>query len=279
MHAATHTPSGQPPRLFSDSDAPPHSGHGGQADRSARPPASASADGDATTLLDLMYDGFYLLFLLKGKHPPQDAEIFRDRIKQFLTQFERGASRLHASAQDIYACKYAFCATVDEAMLMSGFKARESWQRLPLQVQFFGDQLAGELFFERLEELRSQGAARIQALEVFHMCLLLGFQGKYLLEGSEKLNYLTARLGDEIARMRGQSKGFAPHWAAPDRVRHQLKNEVPLWVIASVFGLVALLGFIGLRWQLTEHAKHALGEYHDIVQLAPQVAHITITLP
>ena len=256
------------PSLFG-SPSPNHTAHA----------APAAAPTEAHSLLDLMYDGFYLLFLLKGKHAPQDAEAFRERIKQFLTAFERGATRMNASAEDVYACKYAFCATVDEAVLMSGFKVKEAWQRLPLQVQFFGEQLAGEQFFEKLEELRRQGAPRVQAMEVFHMCLLLGFQGKYLIEGSEKLGYLTARLGDEIARIKGQGAGFAPHWAAPDRIQHQLKNEVPLWVVASVFGLMALLAYTGLRWQLGQHTSESLGQAHHIVQLAPQVAHITITLP
>jgi type VI secretion system protein ImpK len=249
---------------------------------SARAPTSRHEEGsssEAACLLDLMYDGFYLLFLLKAKHAPLDADTFRERIKQFLTAFERGATRLQADAEDVYACKYAFCATVDEVVLMSGFKVRDAWQRLPLQLQFFGEQLAGEQFFDRLETLRREGARRVQALEVFHMCLLLGFQGKYLLEGTEKLNYLTARLGDEIARMKGQGAAFAPHWAAPDKVQNQLKNEVPLWVVGSVFGLMALAGFLGLRWQLTEQTKQQLGQQHHIVQMAPQVAHITITLP
>jgi type VI secretion system protein ImpK len=231
------------------------------------------------SLLDRMYDGFYLLFLLKAKHAPIEAEVFRERVKQFLTAFERGATRIHAPADDVYACKYAFCATVDEAMLMSSFKARESWQRLPLQLQFFGEQLAGEQFFVKLEELRAHGATRIGALEVFHMCLLLGFQGKYLIEGTEKLGYLTARLGNEIAHLKGKRAAFAPNWAAPDKVSHQLKHEVPLWVIASVFGLLSVLGFVGLRWSLGQYTQQSLAAHHDIVQLAPQVASITITLP
>ena len=255
------------------------------ADASPRDVPAATGAGNPslatvpTRLLDLMYDGFYLLFLLRGKHPPEDADVFRDRIKQFLTQFERGASKLGATADDIYACKYAFCATVDEAVLMSSFKVRDSWQRLPLQVQFFGDQLAGEQFFLKLDDMRQQGAARLQALEVYQMCLLLGFQGKYLIEGSEKLGYLTVRLGDEIARMRGPSAGFAPHWAAPDRVRHQLKHHVPLWAVASLFGLMAAIAFVGLRWQLSEDTQARLGAHHHIVQLPPQAAHLTITLP
>jgi type VI secretion system protein ImpK len=242
-------------------------------------PPSLQQPSSATHLLDLMYDGFYLLFLLRGKHAPLNADVFRDRIKQFLTQFERGASKLGASPDDIFGCKYAFCATVDEAVLMSSFKIKESWQRLPLQVQFFGDQLAGEQFFLKLDELRHQGQPRQQVLEVYQMCLLLGFQGKYLIEGSEKLGYLTVRLGDEIARMRGQSPGFAPHWEAPDRVSNQLKHHAPLWAIASLFGLMASLAFIGLRWQLSEHTQARLDVHHHIVQLAPQSAHITITLP
>ncbi|HET8870304.1 MAG TPA: type IVB secretion system protein IcmH/DotU [Aquabacterium sp.] len=232
-----------------------------------------------SSLLDSMYDGFYLLFLHKARHAPTDADMFRERIQQFLTGFERQATRTGASADAIYACKYAFCATVDEAILMSQFKVKEAWQRLPLQVQFFGEQLAGEQFFHKLDQLRQAGTQQVHVLEVFHMCLLLGFQGKYLLEGSEKLNYLTARLGDEIAHMKGKRAAFAPHWQAPDRVVHQLKNEVPLWVVASVLGALALLGHIGLRTQLSSFTQRTLSEPQHIVQLAPQAARVTITLP
>lgn len=242
-------------------------------------PTSGSAPREARTLMDLMYDGFYLLFLLRAKQGPTDADTFRAQIKEFLTSIERGATRLGTSAEDVHLCKYAFCATVDELILMSQFKVRDAWQRQPLQLQFFGEQLAGEQFFVKLEALRREGAARIQILEVFHMCLLMGFQGKYILEGSEKLNYLTARLGDEIAHLKGTRAAFAPHWAAPDQVKNRLKNEVPLWVIGSVFALLGLLAYTGLSWQLTRQTEHDLAAYRDVVKLAPQAAHVTITLP
>ncbi|MBC7957461.1 MAG: DotU family type IV/VI secretion system protein [Cytophagales bacterium] len=242
-------------------------------------PTSGSTPREARTLLDLMYDGFYLLFLLRAKQAPGEAETFRSHIKEFLTGVERGATKLGSSAEDVHLCKYAFCATVDELILMSQFKVRDAWQRQPLQLQFFGEQLAGEQFFVKLEALRREGAARIQILEVFHMCLLMGFQGKYIIEGSEKLNYLTARLGDEIAHLKGSRATFAPHWAPPDQVTNRLKNEVPLWVIASVFALLGVLAFTGLRWQLARSTERDLAAYQDVVKLAPQAAHVTITLP
>jgi type VI secretion system protein ImpK len=260
-HAAT------PPSLFNGATPGPLSTHG------------ASSSREARTLLDLMYDGFYLLFLLRAKQGPADAEEFRSRIKEFLSSMERGAAKLGSSAEDVHLCKYAFCATVDEVILMSQFKVREGWQRQPLQLQFFGEQLAGEQFFVKLEAARREGVARIQVLEVFHMCLLMGFQGKYLIEGSEKLSYLTARLGDEIAHLKGTRAVFAPHWMPPDHVSNRLKNDVPLWVIASVFALLAVLAFTGMRWQLARHTERELAAYQEIVRLAPQAAHVTITLP
>jgi len=245
-------------------------------------PAPAREPGlvaEPSSLLDLMYDGFYMLFLLKNRHPPADAEAFRSRLREFLSQFERGCRRMNCDAEDVYNAKYAFCALVDETVLCSKFSIRDDWQLRPLQLEYFGEQLAGENFFERLEQLRRQGAAKLQVLEVFHMCLLLGFQGKYLLEGTEKLNYLTARLGDEITHLRGSASGFAPHAMAPDRVSHLLRNEVPLWVVGAVFALCGLLAFVGLRTLLDRNTEAQLAGYSQLVKLAPRAAHVTITLP
>ena len=58
--------------------------------------------------------------------------------------------------------------------------------------------------FEILEQLRSKGKARLASLEVFHYCLLLGFQGKYRIESIESLNHLVARVGDEIDYLKGK---------------------------------------------------------------------------
>ncbi len=111
------------------------------------------------------------------------------------------------------------------------------------------------------------------------MCLLLGFQGQYVLEGSEKINYLTGRLGDEIAHAKGKRASFAPNWAPPDRILHTLRNEVPLWVIASVFACLGLLAYLGLQWGLARQTRSDLAAYSQVINLPPQVANVTITLP
>lgn len=233
----------------------------------------------ARDLMDLLYDGFYMVFLLRNRHLPGGAAEFRERVKSFLAGFERGSQRLNAAAEDVFLAKFAFTALVDELALSPTLNLRADWERRPLQLELFGEQLAGEKFFEHLETLRTQGAAKLQVLEVFHMCLLLGFQGRYVLEGSEKLGYLTARLGDEIAHLRGKRAPFAPHALAPDRILHTLKHEVPMWAFAGVFALFGLLAFLGLHHWLSGQTEARLMQHSQLVQLAPQAAHVTITLP
>ncbi|USX11295.1 type IVB secretion system protein IcmH/DotU [Oxalobacteraceae bacterium OTU3REALA1] len=256
--------------------APPSLIPGGQP---AFSPAIAAGPGTEHTLMDLMYDGFYALFMLKNGNGPQANADFIAKMTQFLDDFSRGAKKQGASPDDIDNAKYAFCAAVDEIILRSPYGIRDAWERRPLQLVLFGDQLAGENFFNRLESLRARGSAHLQALEVFHMCLLLGFQGRYIIEGSEKLAYLTARLGDEIAHMKGKKSGFAPHAERPDQIIHKLRNDVPLWVLCSVFALIGALGYIGLRSMLGHSTETSMSAYNDVVKLAPKQANLTITLP
>lgn len=235
--------------------------------------------GHVQTLLDLLQEGFYLLFMLKNGSVPPGEAAFLDNITAYLADFDREARKLRAQGDDIDAAKYAYCAALDEIILSSQFPMREAWERRPLQLVIFGDQLAGEHFFDRLEALRSSGGARLPALQVFHMCLLIGFKGKYALDGGDKLAYLTARLGDEIAHIQGKSRGFAPQAERPDQIVHKLRSNTPVWAACALFGVCGLGAFIGLRASLSGDTQQALAGYHDLVKLAPRPAYVTITLP
>jgi type VI secretion system protein ImpK len=242
-------------------------------------PAPSTETSSPTTLMDLMYDGFYALFMLKNGNAPGNDGEFAARMTQFLDEFGRAAKKRGAASEDVDASKYAFCAAVDEIILRSRFTIAERWATHPLQMSLFGDQLAGENFFNRLEALRTRGSAHVQALEVFHMCLLLGFQGRFALEGTEKLGYFTSRLGEEIARMKGKRGGFAPHAERPDQVAHRLRNDLPLWVLGTVFALICALGYIGLRTTLARNTGTRMAAYNDVIKMAPRQANLTITLP
>lgn len=245
---------------------------------SARSDESAS-ERPAKSLVDLLYDGFYMLILLNNRSVPKDPDEFSGNIQKFLDQFERAAKKNNFNAEDIFDAKYAFCAAIDESVLSSKMNIRDVWERRPLQLVLFGDQLAGEHFFDKLEAARNGGASRINALEVFHMCLLIGFKGRYLLEGPEKLKYLTLQLGEQIAHIKGKAASFAPHWAAPDAISNAIKRDIPFWVITSVLALFGLVAYIGLDWHAGSTVQQTLSPFKNIVQLAPRAPTLTITLP
>lgn len=233
----------------------------------------------SASLVDLLYDGFYMVFLLRNRHIPTSADSLARHFKSFLDGFERDAKRLGSDPEAIYSAKYALCATIDEVILGSAFAIRAEWERSPLQLALFGDVLAGERFFDRLEQFRGNAAGKLEVLEVFHMCLLLGFKGRYLLEGTEKLGYLTAQLGEQIAHLKGKHKGFAPHWALPDRVSHTLTREMPLWVVGALTALMALGAYAGLQRHLGAQVVKRLDAYQGVISESSAVPRLVITLP
>jgi type VI secretion system protein ImpK len=199
---------------------------------------------------DLLEDGVYLLFLLRSGNPPNSAIEFNKRVDQFLTQFDKNARNFGKAQEAITDAKYAFCALMDEIILSSDFAIREDWERAPLQLRLFGEHLAGERFFDKLDMLRMDPVANVESLEVFHTCLLLGFQGKYLIEGSEKLSYLISRISQEITSARGGKAEFASNWKLPQRFQEYVRNELPMWLFFAVLGLVAAVVFFVYLWLL-----------------------------
>ena len=79
---------------------------------------------------------------------------------------------------------YALVALTDEVAINTPEPLRSYWMSQPLQLHYFGENVAGEGFFARLQALLSDGR-RIEVLRVYHLCLLFGFQGKYGFPGGD----------------------------------------------------------------------------------------------
>lgn len=240
-------------------------------------PASPAA---SRRLCELMHEGFFALALLREGHVPEaGGDGLRAALTAWLAGLAPAADRLGVDAEDLRLASFAFAALADEIVLGSSLPVRDAWRRRPLQLELFGEQLAGERFFEHLERLREQGPRRLALLQVFHLCLLLGFRGRYALDGAEALAWTTTRLGDEIARWRGGRVPLAPHAQPPDRPVHRLRRAWPAWASAAVVCGVALLAFGALQWDLARTADRALAPHRDVVRPLPELAHLTVTLP
>lgn len=117
-----------------------------------------------------------------GRERIADFDSFRRRMKAAFEEVERNAGVLNYDFHDIQVTHLAVVAFLDEAVLASSDPCRAQWSRLPLAQELLGQPTAGDVFFDRLEGLlrsRKDSAQLADILEVFLLCLLLGFEGRY----------------------------------------------------------------------------------------------------
>ena len=149
-----------------------------------------------------------------------NAESFRAQIKQALRVAEQEARSGGCSAEDVKQAVFALVAFLDESALSCRNPAFADWARLPLQAEMFGHQLAGEVFFQELQKTlnRTDSAETADLLEVYYLCLLLGFKGRYAAGGD--LRAIMAGIQEKIWRVRGPSGALSPRGGIPaDAVR------------------------------------------------------------
>jgi type VI secretion system protein ImpK len=151
-----------------------------------------------------------------------NAESFRADMKKHLRAAEHEARQRGYSPEDVKQVIFALVAFLDESVLSSRNPAFADWPRLPLQAELFGHQLAGEIFFQELQKVlnRPDSHEVSDLLEVYCLCLLLGFKGRYAAGGSGDLRGLISAAQEKIRRVRGASHTLSPRGMIPaDAVR------------------------------------------------------------
>jgi type VI secretion system protein ImpK len=157
--------------------------------------------------------------LRSNRQAVSDSEAFRGHMRNALKTAESEGVRRGYQPEDVRQALFAVVGFLDESALNSNNAAFSDWARRPLQEEMFGGHFAGEVFFDNLE--KSMGAREsadlADLLEVHHLCLLMGYEGRYRISGREALRPLTEGVGDKIRRIRGGPGPLSPNWAPPSQ--------------------------------------------------------------
>jgi type VI secretion system protein ImpK len=175
----------------------------------------------------------------------------RPAFEQMLEDLEQRGRTLRFGDKQLQDVKFALAAFIDETILTNNFPLREEWEKVPLQLQYFGEHLAGIKFFERLDDLKKHAEAEADTLEVYYLCLLLGFKGKHKVYMEEELKGVIAGVANELTRVgRLQQSELSPHWRADDQPEPPPDTGLPLWVkVGAGIGLgVVVLIYIALNF-------------------------------
>ena len=207
-----------------------------------------------------------------------NSQDFRASIRAALKAAMEQAKALGYSSESNQLAFFAVVSLLDESVLKLQSPAFADWAQRPMQEEMFGHNRAGEVFFDNLRTLvaRQDSQETADCLEVYCLCMLLGYKGKYAL-GAGVTAYLSGqgnggasaqRPGGEIQalirqarekvdRIRGQAS-FLPD--APTPQVKQIATVDPwsraLGIAALVLFAITLLAFGGFWFALSSGASH-----------------------
>ena len=179
------------------------------------------------------------------------------RLTREIQSFEREAKQLSLPQETVLTARYLLCSVVDEIVLSTPWGTASGWSQHSLLSLFHKDTFGGEKCFQILQRTLETPGSHIELLELFYLCLSLGFQGKYRLvpRGYEQLEQIRDNLYRTIESHRPpMDRDLSPRWQGCVERKTRLIQYIPLWVIASVvFGVLATT-FSGYRWWLYQSA-------------------------
>src|SRR6476620_7846999 len=170
-----------------------------------------------------------------------DAESFRHQVREAIKTSAEEARRRGYSGEDIQLATFAVIAFLDESILNMHNPVFADWPRRPLQEEYFGHHVAGEIFFQNLDKImqRNESQDMGDLLEVYQLCMLLGFAGRHSIGGRGELQARIQSTGEKIHRIRQSSFDLSPAWALPsDPIRASGKDP---WVKRLMFATAAVL--------------------------------------
>src|SRR5215813_1599967 len=194
--------------------------------------------------LALLYDAILtsVVRLQASRQHIPDAESFRRRIKGTLQEIEQISVPAGYDGHDIRDTHFAVVALLDSVVLHSNDPVRSDWERRLLQEELFGQTDAGVVFFEKLAHFQSRRDSEQLAniLEVYLLCLLLGFEGRYSGGLRGELESIIERTRRRIDKIRQPSRHISPAGMLPTDPAPQISQDRG----SDRFRLIALASII-----------------------------------
>ncbi|WP_444929353.1 type IVB secretion system protein IcmH/DotU [Microbulbifer sp. SSSA002] len=189
------------------------------------------------------------------------------RLTTEIQSFEQEAKRLALTPESVLTARYLLCTVVDEVVLTTPWGTASGWSQHSLLSLFHQETFGGEKCFAILQRMLETPASHLELLELFYLCLSLGFQGKYRLvqRGHEQIE----QIRDELYRTIEQHKqpmdrDLSPRWQGCVERKSRLIHYIPLWVIMSVVLGLLVATYSGYRWWLYETTTPVADQILDL---------------
>lgn len=177
----------------------------------------------------------------------QPSNDLRPKCAKLLEEFEKRAERYRFNHKIVRVSKFALASFIDETVLTNNFPLKEEWEKYPLQLEYFGEQLAGNKFFDKLKAMIKQMKITADAVEIYYVCMLLGFKGRYAVYEQDKFMSIMQKTANALVKAgKIVPTELSPNWLANDQPEPPPKRGMPIWAkISAVAGLgLAILVYL-----------------------------------
>lgn len=209
--------------------------------------------------------------LIQLRNLPKDVAVrpehLYQRLRGYLDEAIARGKQTGMTETDISDVIYALVALADESAQRKPGPVRSHWHQRPLQLHYFAENVAGDGFFERLERI-VRDPRRIEALVVYHLCLELGFLGRYAIRGGESdLEVVKRRVREGLGMLLKAEPVSRRHMPRKEPLHSRRMDFIALWM--GLFALLFALCFIvalrialdRMRGDLTERSTDVLEKF------------------
>lgn len=198
-----------------------------------------------------------------GAHEDVRPDLIHSRLRGYVDSMTRRAREAGFPDADARHMSFAIVALADEVVVANPGPLREHWSNQPLQMLYFGENVAGETFFVQLEQIRQNPQQR-DVLRVFYLCLVFGFQGRYRVRGAEiALGDLIDSIRHELLRALPMPEVLSPSGLRPEEGLVDASKKLPIvWMALGLFALAGVLYLglvVSLRAQLGQFVQWMSG--------------------
>jgi len=192
-------------------------------------------------LSDIFSDLFEYLLVFRERSPEErpNYDLVRSKVIALLDRAETGSRELKIPAPHYSLAKFAAVAFTDELILNATWVHRKDWLANTLQMTYFQEHTAGETFFKNLQTM---GPDQKEVLEVYFLCLCLGFKGELISNPGKLMNLRHELLQRLDYRERLLNVPLTPQAYATGLKEETLYLKVPsfLWTLIPLGSLVIL---------------------------------------
>lgn len=221
----------------------------------------------ASTLLTLMVK-------LRTTSEFNQAPNLHQLITTEVQRFDQELKTIGVKPESAVAARYLLCTVLDETVMNTPWGARSGWSQRSLLSIFHRETFGGEKCFVILQRLQETASINLDLLELFYLCLSLGFEGQFKLapNGHAQLETIKDNLYRTIQAHREYSDNeLSPRWQGSGGKGHGLMHYIPLWVFGAITLAILLLGYTGFSYWLFQGNEPVIESMQQLMSLSDKV--------